>query len=490
MSGDQLGTEDFRKKLRLKLPESEIASKDPWSDDALDRLRVADALTDLIRHQSDSLVVSLNGKWGTGKTFLLKRWEKKLEQEGFHAIYFNAWEDDFCDDPLIAIIGQLSEFLEKQEVLKEYAPKIKKALKPLLTRTLESITKKITGVDISALQEQFVDNALEEYSLQRRNKVRLKMQLEAMSTMVVEETGLPLVFVIDELDRCRPTFSIELLERVKHIFDVQGMVFVFGVNRDELCSSIKSIYGEIDADVYLRRFFDMEFLLPAASSEDFCRHLIERYKLKEFFFKLSDIDHNSVHNKDFESFNYFFPRFCSCLDLSLRDIDHCIRSMAFVGKHIKIRHFMYPYLLSVLIILRLKNQALYQGFVKGDRRGSEVMDYIDELVFDAELDRNLDSLLNQIEINLYSTYQEQDFTPRQEVFVGQLSLIEAGKPLTHPEYLSERTKKSGKKRIKELLQIMEQRFLYHHDGGVVTKDTLQYLSGLIELVEIPQQRQQ
>ena len=479
MSADQPGTEDFRKELRLKLPESEIVSKDPWSDDALDRLKVADALTDLIRHQSDSLVVSLNGQWGTGKTFLLKRWQKKLEQEGFHAIYFNAWEDDFCDDPLIAIIGQLSEFLEKEEVLKEYAPKIKKALNPLLIRTLESVTKKFTGVDLSALQEQFADNSLKAYSLQRSNKDRLKAQLETMSTRVVEETRQPLVFVIDELDRCRPTFSIELLERVKHIFDVPGMVFVFGVNRNELCSSIKSIYGEIDADVYLRRFFDMEFLLPEANSENFCRHLIERYKLKEFF--------NSVHNKDFELFDYHFPRFCSRLDLSLRDIDHCIRSLAFVGRHIKIRHFMYPPLLSVLIILRLKNQALYQDFIKGDRRGSEVMDYIDKLVFDEELDSDLNDYLDLIEAGLYLTQAQS------QTFVTQLRLIWQKEPLTHPEYweyLSERTKKSGEEKLKKLLQIIERSYQDHSYQNLVTRSTIGYLSGLIELVEIPQQRQQ
>ena len=487
MSGDQLGTEDLKKKLQLKLPEPEIAPKDPWSDDALDRLKVADALTDLIRHQSDSLVVSLNGQWGTGKTFLLKRWQKKLEQEGFHAIYFNAWEDDFCDDPLVAIIGQLSEFLEKEEVLKEYAPKIKKALNPLLIRTFESVTKKFTGVDLSALQEQFADNALKAYSLQRSNKDRLKAQLETMSTRVVEETGLPLVFIIDELDRCRPTFSIELLERVKHIFDVPGMVFVFGVNRNELCSSIKSIYGEIDADVYLRRFFDMEFLLPEASSENFCRHLIERYKLKEFFFKLSDIDQNSVHNKDFKLFDYYFPRFCSRLDLSLRDIDHCIRSLAFVGRHIKIRHFMYPPLLSVLIILRLKNQALYQDFIKGDRRGSEVMDYIDELIFDEELDSDLNDYLDLIEAGLYLTQAQS------QTFVTQLRLIWQKKSLTHPEYLeylSERTKKSGEEKLKKLLQIIERSYQDHSYQNLVTRSTIGYLSGLIELVEIPQQRQQ
>ena len=481
MRVDQLETEDFRKELRLKLPESEIASKDPWSDDALDRLKVADALTDLIRHQSDSLVVSLNGQWGTGKTFLLKRWQKKLEEEGFYAIYFNAWEDDFCDDPLVAIIGQLSEFLEKEEVLKEYAPKIKKALNPLLIRTLESVTKKFTGVDLSALQEQFVDNVLKAYSLQRSNKDRLKAQLEAMSTRVVEETGLPLVFIIDELDRCRPTFSIELLERVKHIFDVPGMIFVFGVNRDELCSSIKSIYGEIDADVYLRRFFDMEFLLPEASSENFCRHLIERYKLNKFFSQLSNSARDPVHDQDFYFFDNFFPLFCSRLDLSLRDIDHCIRSLAFVGRHIRVRNFMYPHLLSVLLILRLKNQALYQGFVKGDRRGSEVMNYIDELVFDEELDSKLNKYLDLIEVALYLTQGEQ--------FVSQLSLMEQGEELTHPEYLeylSERTKKSGEERRKKLLQLI---FQGNYSGGPITKGTIEYLSGLIELVAIPQKRQ-
>lgn len=483
MSENQSGAEHLKKDLRLKLPEPEIESQDPWSNDALDRSKVAIALTNLIRDQSDSLVVSLNGHWGTGKTFFLKRWQKDLEQEGFHAIYFNAWEDDFCDDPLVAIIGQLSEFLEEKEGFKEYAPKIKKALKPLLAHTFQGVTKKFTGVDLSDLQEQLVDSALEEYSLQRKNKIRLKEQLKAMSTMVVEKTGQPLVFIIDELDRCRPTFSIELLERVKHIFDVPGMVFVFGVNRDELCSSIKSIYGEIEADVYFRRFFDMEFLLPEASSENFCRHLIKRYKLKGFFFKLSERDQNSVHDNDFKVFDYFFPLFCSRLDLSLRDIDHCIRSMAFVGRQIKVRHFIYPHLLSVLITLRLKNHALYQSFVKGESRGSEVMDYIDGLVFDEELNHDLNYHLDLIEVDLYLTLEEEELISQLKLFLDE------GKPL--PEYLSERTRKSGEERQKELLQLVarksDERFLR---GGIVTRGTIQYLSGLIELVEMLQQRQQ
>ena len=84
---------------------------------------------------------------------------------------------------------------------------------------------------------------------------------------MMEETKQPLVFIIDELDRCRPTFSIELLERVKHIFDIPGIVFVFGINRDELCHSIKSVYGEIESGIYLRRFFDVSLSLPDASTD-------------------------------------------------------------------------------------------------------------------------------------------------------------------------------------------------------------------------------
>ena len=84
------------------------------------------------------------------------------------------------------------------------------------------------------------------------------------------------------------------------------MVFVFRINRDELCKSLQSIYGNIDADIYLRRFFDMEFNLPEVHTETFGRHLMRKDSLGEFFGELSERANYRVHSEEFGVLlNYF-----------------------------------------------------------------------------------------------------------------------------------------------------------------------------------------
>ena len=168
----------------------------------------------------------------------------------------------------------------------------------------------------------------------------MKERLGELAGSVHAKTGHPLVFIIDELDRCRPTFAIELLERVKHIFDVPNMVFVFGINRDELCSSLQSVYGEIDADVYLRRFFDMEFTLAAVGSDDFCRHLMDRFGLRECFAALSLSHHAYPPSSNYQNLHDVFVELCDRFSLSLRDIDYGVRLIALLAKNIQARHYL------------------------------------------------------------------------------------------------------------------------------------------------------
>ena len=78
-----------------------------------------------------------------------------------------------------------------------------------------------------------------------------------------------LILLIDELDRCKPTYALELLSTVRHLFDVPGVVVVLAINRAELAHSVQSVYGpDFSADRYLRRFADLHArLLPPAQPE-------------------------------------------------------------------------------------------------------------------------------------------------------------------------------------------------------------------------------
>ena len=94
------------------------------------------------------------------------------------------------------------------------------------------------------------------------------------------ELGKPLVIMIDELDRCRPSYAIELLEVAKHLFAVDNVVFVLAVNRAELVHSVKALYGSgFDAEGYLRRFFDLDFQLPEPDRKRFVSDLLKTTKL-------------------------------------------------------------------------------------------------------------------------------------------------------------------------------------------------------------------
>ena len=462
----------------LKIFESEVSVDEPWHDDVLDREKIAERLTNLIRTQSVPFVVSVHGAWGTGKTFMLKRWQKELEGKGFQAIYFNAWDDDFCDDPLTAIIGQLSDyFKDSDSKFKDIAKKIKTRANSLIRRSSVGVSLGLISMTIPLENGQDERDFLQEYLERRKSKDTLKGHLENLSAEVAKETGHPLVFIIDELDRCRPTFAIELLERVKHVFDVTGLVFVFGINHDELCKSLKSVYGEINADIYLRRFFDMEFTLPEADTENFCRHMFERFQLREFFASLSQDARSNVHSSDYDYLFQHFPKLWGKLGLSLRDIDYCVRLVALVGKNIDRQRSMYPDLIGLLIPLKFANPTLYREYLRGECTGSGVMNFIDEKLPLGDSDSNISGLLDVIEAFLYvsdSRFGPRDFGGSPSLV--QLDLLSNNENLTTPHYLTHRTQKSDQKRIMRLKSLTGR---IHQ--SIVPSIAIDYLAELIDL---------
>ncbi len=475
MTEDAQVAADQRELPKLKHPEPDVSPEQPWQDDALDRAKVAERLTNLIRNQRDPFVISIDGHWGTGKTFLLKRWQKDLENKGFRVIYFNAWEDDFCDAPLLSIIGQLSEYFEEGK-LKSFAEEAARIAVPLLVKNVSSVTNRFTGLTLDVNHNG--RDLLREYREQRKTKTDLKEKLAKMSDAVVEATERPLVFIIDELDRCRPTFAIELLERVKHIFDVPDMVFVFGINRDELCNSLNSVYGEIDASIYLRRFFDMEFTLPEVDSERFCRSLMDRFHFEEFFRTLSTNASTKLHSNDYNGLSHCFPVLCGSLGLSLRDIDYCIRLISLTCRNLEEHFQIYPRLLSLLIPLKLENPTLYRKLIHGECHASDIINHLYEVNSGPIEDGRFANVLDAIEADLYCMEGQPRSGDRRASASAlcQLKLLQEGSELTHPEFLSERIRKSDSGRVEKMLSRIEAERNVNTPGDMLT-----YLARFIDL---------
>ena len=402
----------------LKVVEPDVDPEDPWQDDVLDRKEVADRLTRIVREQEAPFVISVDGRWGTGKTFLLKRWRQDLTDQGFEAIYFNAWEDDFSKDPLLAIIGQLSEHFGEGP-LRQMAVGVAGA-------ALNILTNRLVGMKFDELTPK---RLLDDYRDQQATQRAVKERLAELGAQVRTDTGQPLAFIIDELDRCRPTFAIELLERVKHIFDVPNIVFVFGINRSELVKALQSIYGEIDAGTYVRRFFDMEFVLPDPDPRAFCEYLFARYGLEAFLASQSERGSDNLPGA-----THVVPFVLGTMGLSLRDMDYCMRLLSLAARDSQADLAPTLELFGTLVALKIANQELYRDYVSGAARGADVISYIHT----RRMSRHAGSSagwyfegpdIERVEAALYAA----DWSGGAE---GQVVSLLNGHGLSHPESLA------------------------------------------------------
>lgn len=93
--------------MKIKHAEIVIDLQNPFESCKLDRQKYAKVLTGLIDAYADGFVLAINSEWGTGKTTFIKMWRQYLINKEFKTIYFNAWENDFDSNPLVAIMSEL-----------------------------------------------------------------------------------------------------------------------------------------------------------------------------------------------------------------------------------------------------------------------------------------------------------------------------------------------------------------------------------------------
>ena len=438
----------------LKPPEPQMSLEQPWQDDKLAREDFGKDLTEIVRNEK-SITVSLHGGWGTGKTFFLQRWQQDLENQGKKAVYFNAWENDFADDPLAAITLNLAEQL-RGSTLEELAQALAEAAMRFLILATEDIIRSSTGFKISA--RRFIANLLgtehppDPFTARKRTLDTLKDELAKLSQGVREETGFPLVFIIDELDRCRPDFAISLLERVKHVLSAPDMAFVLGINRTSLAESISARYGIIDAEGYLSRFFDLPLNMPSPDDRGLDQLVAQRTHVGH---RLRAQDEEAAENRVARTWDHAMrtaelrlSELCSALSLPLRDIQRCTTLLALAGKNLESERPAYAEMLGIMTVLKVKSPKLYDRYIHRECSAGEVMDQFDHMGY-----RNNDELaVIRTEAALYAAEGIYEHEPA----LAELRLLAEGQPPSNPKMLSTKTREgTNATRLEILVQQTE-----------------------------------
>ena len=351
--------------IRTRPEEVEIPPDKPFEHDLLDRKEPAKFLTQVVDGIDGPCVMAIDAPWGAGKTTFLKMWSRHLRKKCFPVVEFNAWETDHAADPFVALVSELKDGLSEFEEgsLKDMIQKTAETAKQVALRAIPALIRIATAgvLDIQALIEKETGKLLASYAESRLDRYKenqesirsFRKNLREMAAALKQCKNHPLMILIDELDRCRPSYAIALIEVAKHLFDADHIVFVLAVNRTQLAHSIRALYGDrFDAPGYLRRFFDIDFTLPDPNRNRFIRDLLGRISRKD----------------DIVLLNKFF----GASDLSLRQVSQAIHRLGLAT--VANLNDIGVVVTSVALIVRTIDAELYRGFVRGDLSDQELVD--------------------------------------------------------------------------------------------------------------------
>lgn len=363
--------------------------------DKFQRKQFADRLTTVIStfhpFYDEAFVLSLNARFGSGKTTFLKMWQSQLIDNDFSVIYINAWETDFDDEPLVPIISALLDGLNSGKGVK----KLKTALRGTLgTVALASnnMLNHITGVNVNEIAKEVESDLKEtdiqaigrelykEYSFKKKAYDALRSEL---STYIENIQKKPLIIFVDELDRVRPDYSVKFLEAIKHIFSLQGVCFVLAVDRSQLESSVRQLYGNIDFENYYRKFITREAELAEVKNLDLMPFI--RFQASDFLDEKRAAGVTfAFREQDQDNILQFMAAVCKAFNFAPRQIETLFRIfsqlMAVAQTDVMIRKSWVEASI-ILIAIFIDNRLLYNRIGAASVSPTELYDYIKKLDF-------------------------------------------------------------------------------------------------------------
>ena len=340
-------------------------------NDAFGTYKKAQAIVDFIELESNEEIISKNnliaiyGKWGTGKSCLMKTIENKLNTEKYISIWFDTWKYEKDDNLAYSLFKYISKdnfwniAKEKEKTLLRNAYGIFKSMAKGVELTLndgngnELIIKPGEALEAAEAEDQKINEDIE-------NKKCLWEKIKEFETEFnnLKFENKKLVVFLDDLDRCESENIITLISSIKLLLSLnENIIFIMGIDKEAVTLALKNKYNNDynKADEYLEKIFPINFCI--------CNDLKEGQFVKQI---------KEITGLDEESSNRVFDFFYKIHYTNPRHIKKVLRKYYVMKEYLKNNGIDIENIKIVVYILYLISLSIfyydeYQYIIKEEK---------------------------------------------------------------------------------------------------------------------------
>jgi len=260
------------------------------------------------KHTRTPLTIGIHGEWGSGKTTLMRAIRDYLDQttgkgeltflgedevpsdkpdEGdfrpVRTVWFNAWKYSREEALFVALVEEVLREMRRDGTITRLYAALSDPKQPRV---------QVTEAVLSTLSQVFslgkIDLDLTRFEAESRFKANLAFLDEflevfdrlvgwwlyrddAPNRRIDDQRGVLTIF-IDDLDRCLPEKTVQVLECIKLMMDRPGTVFVIGASRKVVEAAVAAHYRSFEglrgeSQRYLDKIIQVRFDLPPLRAE-------------------------------------------------------------------------------------------------------------------------------------------------------------------------------------------------------------------------------
>lgn len=284
-------------------------------------------ICNLLSDKKEGCCFAIDGAWGSGKSFVLEKFAKQLAviqseetaDDKFLVFHYDCWKYDYYEEPLIAIVAAMLDTIKEELRLlpEDVGDAVKLSFNTAIT-VLEAMAKEYyknkIGIDLvevaHTVLEEHDESKVDKFDSLYAFKRALEETRKGMKEIATDKT---VIIIVDELDRCLPEYAIKVLERLHHVFvDIDNIIVIISMDKNQLEHSVKEIYGEINVDNYLRKFISFKVSLDKGTLKGYAEKFPSYFSMFDFegndYIEVEKFFSNILINMDMRTIEHIFRK--------------------------------------------------------------------------------------------------------------------------------------------------------------------------------------